>query len=182
LTLTGVGGTGKTRLALQAAAEAVDDHPDGIWWVPLAALRDPRHVLDAAAQTLDARSELHEHIADKRLLLLLDNFEQVIDAAADVAELLSKCPNLRLLVTSREPLHVRAEREYAVPPLVDQEAVDFFNARARTANPDHQPTGTSARSATGSTTCRSPSSSPPPTPRPSPPVRSSTSLPDGWPS
>jgi predicted ATPase/class 3 adenylate cyclase len=140
LTLTGVGGTGKTRLALQAAAEAVDDYSDGVWWVPLAALREPRHVLDAVAQTLDAKGELHKQIADKRLLLLLDNFEHVIDAAADVAELLTQCPNLRLLVTSRELLHVRAERQYPVPPLVDREAVGFFNARARTANPDHQPT------------------------------------------
>jgi predicted ATPase len=140
LTLTGFGGTGKTRLALQAAAETVDEYPDGIWWVPLAALRDPRHVLNAVEQTLDVKGELHEQIADKRMLLLLDNFEQVIDAAADVAELLTQCPNLRLLVTSREPLHVRAEREYPVPPLVDQEAVGFFNARARTANPDHEPT------------------------------------------
>ena len=81
LTLTGPGGTGKTRLALQAAAEARTRYPDGVFWVPLAPLRDPGLVLETAAQALGARDGLAEHIADTRLLLLFDNFEHVVEAA-----------------------------------------------------------------------------------------------------
>ncbi len=105
LTLTGPGGTGKTRLALQAAASAADAFAGGVWWVPLAPLRDPQLVLPTAAQALGASGDLSEHIGDRRLLLLLDNFEHLVSAAADVAPLLSACPNLTLLVTSREPLN-----------------------------------------------------------------------------
>ena len=102
LTLTGPGGVGKTRLGLQAAAEDAERYPDGIFWVPLAALRDPELVLETAAQALDAKQGLAEHIADKSLLLLFDNFEHVVDAAAGLSELLAGCPNLQLIVTSRE--------------------------------------------------------------------------------
>ena len=87
LTLTGPGGTGKTRLALQAAAASSDRYPDGVFWVPLASLRDPRLVLEQAAQAVGARNGLAEHVADKRLLLLLDNFEHLIEAATDLAAL-----------------------------------------------------------------------------------------------
>jgi predicted ATPase len=139
LTLTGPGGTGKTRLALQTAALAAEDYPDGVWWVPLAPIRDPRLVLTTASQTLGAKNGTADHIGDKRMLMLFDNFEQVVEAAPDVAELVASCPNLDLLVTSREPLHVDAEQEYAVPPLVHQEGVGFFNARARSAVPDFEP-------------------------------------------
>ena len=139
LTLTGAGGTGKTRLALQAAGAASDGFPDGVYWVPLAPLRDPQLVLQGAAQAVGAEDGLAEHIADKRLLLLLDNFEHVTEAATDTASLLSTCPNLRLLVTSREPLHVSGEQEYPVPPLLPDEAVDFFTARARGVSPDFTP-------------------------------------------
>jgi predicted ATPase len=131
LTLTGPGGTGKTRLALQAAALAAEDYPDGVWWIPLAPLRDPQLVLSTASQALGGRNGPAEHIGDKRMLVLFDNFEQVVDAAPDVAELLSSCPNLDVLVTSREPLRVTAEQEYPVPPLMHQEGVSFFLARAR---------------------------------------------------
>ena len=81
LTLTGPGGSGKTRLALQAAAAGAERYPQGVWWVPLAPLRDPELVLAAAAQALGARAGLAEHIGDKRLLVLFDNFEQVVEAA-----------------------------------------------------------------------------------------------------
>jgi predicted ATPase len=139
VTLTGPGGTGKTRLALQAAAELADDHPDGAYWVPLQALRDPALVLETISQVLETEQAPAAEIADKHLLLLLDNMEQLLDAATQIAELLSLCPHLKLLVTSREPLHVRAEREYEVHPFVHQEAVGFFSSRARDVKPDFQP-------------------------------------------
>ena len=142
LTLTGAGGTGKTRLALQAAAAASGDYPDGVYWVPLAPLRDPQLVLQSAAQAIGADEGIAEHIVDKRLLLLLDNFEHLTEAATDAAALIASCPNLRLLVTSREPLHVSGEHEYPVPPLLADEAVDFFTARARGVSPDFTPDDT----------------------------------------
>ena len=92
LTLTGPGGTGKTRLAAQAAGVAADGFPDGVWWVPLAALRDHELVLESASQVLGAQNGLASHIADKRMLLLFDNFEQVIDAAPGVSTLLRSVP------------------------------------------------------------------------------------------
>jgi predicted ATPase/class 3 adenylate cyclase len=130
VTLTGPGGTGKTRLALHAAAAAADAFPGGVWWVTLAALRDPALMLESAAQALGASGDLAEHIGDTRLLLLLDNFEHLTSAAADLAPLMSRCPNLTLLVTSREPLHVGGEHEYAVDPLAPAEAVELFLTRA----------------------------------------------------
>jgi predicted ATPase len=139
LTLTGPGGTGKTRLATQAAAMLADNYPDGVWWVPLATLRDPQLVLSTASQTLGAKNGLAEHIGDKAMLVLFDNFEQVVDAAPDVAGLLTTCPRLDVLVTSRERLQVSGEHEYAVPPLAHEEGVGFFLARARAVASDLQP-------------------------------------------
>jgi predicted ATPase len=139
LTLTGPGGTGKTRLGAQAAAEAAEDFPGGVWWVSLAALPDPALVVDSVAQVLGSKNGLAEHIADKELLLLLDNFEQLVPAAPELAALLARCSGLRFLVTSREPLRLTAEQEYPVPPFVSEEAVDFFAARARVVRPDFQP-------------------------------------------
>jgi predicted ATPase/class 3 adenylate cyclase len=139
LTLTGPGGTGKTRLAAQAAGLASDAYPDGVWWVPLAALRDPELVLETAAQVVGSPNGLAEHVADKRMLVLFDNFEQVVEAAGDVAGLLASCPNLDVLVTSRERLQVSAEQEYPVPPLVHEEGVGFFLSRARAIAPGFQP-------------------------------------------
>jgi predicted ATPase/class 3 adenylate cyclase len=138
LTLTGPGGTGKTRLAVQAAAELAARYPQGVWWVPLATLRDPELVLETAAQALGATGGLAEHVLDGSVLLLFDNFEQVVEAAADLAALLAACPKLDLLVTSREPLHLTGEQVYPVPPLVHEEGVDFFLARARAVRPDFQ--------------------------------------------
>ena len=135
LTLTGPGGTGKTRLGLQAAAEAGERYPDGIFWVPLAPLRDPELVLATAGQTLGAKDGLAEHLADKSLLLLFDNFEHVVEAAPRLSELLATCPNVRLLVTSRELLRVPGEQAYPVPPLEPQDGTELFVARARAALP-----------------------------------------------
>jgi predicted ATPase len=139
LTLTGPAGAGKTRLALQAAAEASDHYPDGVFWAPLAALRDPKLILEVAAQALEARDGLSDRIADRRLLLVLDNFEHLIDAAGELAGLLAACPNLQLLVTSRELLRLSGEQAYPVPPLEPQDATELFTARARAADPRFEP-------------------------------------------
>ncbi len=130
LTLTGPGGSGKTRLAIEAAAELVPDHRNGVFWVGLATLRDPALVSDAIVKTLGATEGLAEYIAQREMLLLLDNFEQVVDAAPELPPLLEACRNLRLLVTSRELLRVRGEVEFAVPPLDKREAVELFNTRS----------------------------------------------------
>jgi predicted ATPase/class 3 adenylate cyclase len=139
LTLTGPGGTGKTRLAAQAAGLASEGYPDGVWWIPLAPLRDSTLVLETAAQVVGSKNGLVDHIAGKQMLCLFDNFEQVVDAAPALATLVTACPNLDVLVTSREPLHVSGEQEYAVPPLVHEEGVGFFLARARAVKPDFAP-------------------------------------------
>jgi predicted ATPase/class 3 adenylate cyclase len=158
VTLTGPGGTGKTRLALAVAAEVLDAFPDGVWFVDLAPLADPALVLPAIASVLGVRDPggqglvpaLEAFLASKRLLLVLDNFEQVLAAAPEVAGLLMACPQLSMLVTSREPLQVRAEQQVAVAPLAlppaeavsplpelaRVPAVDLFVQRARAIVPD----------------------------------------------
>jgi predicted ATPase len=135
LTLTGAGGTGKTRLALQAAGAVSDGYPNGVWWVPLAPLRDPALVMPTIAQVLGAARGLAEHIGEKRMLLLLDNFEQLVEAGSALGELLEGCPRLDVLVTSRERLHLAAEQEYAVPPFEEADGISFFYARARAVKP-----------------------------------------------
>jgi predicted ATPase len=136
LTLSGPGGTGKTRLALQAAAEAAERFPDGVYWVPLASLRDASLVLDVAAKALGAADGLVERIADKSLLLLFDNFEHLIEAAPQLSNVLAACPNAELIVTSRELLRLPGEQAYPVPPLEPQDGEELFVARARAAKPD----------------------------------------------
>jgi predicted ATPase/class 3 adenylate cyclase len=158
LTLTGPGGTGKTRLALQAAADLLDDFPDGIFFVPLASVSDPALVPSAIAGALGIREEggrslmnrLHDVLAPKWLLLVLDNVEHLIEAASAVGELLGASSALKVLATSRLPLHLRAEREYPVPPLAlprrkppptleqlsQYESVRLFIERAQAVNPD----------------------------------------------
>ena len=136
LTLTGAGGSGKTRLALQAAAEAAGKYADGVYWVPLQAIRDPGLVEPTIAQAVGAKDDLSSHLDSKRALLLLDNFEQVIEAAPTLGELSARLPRLKLLVTSREPLHLAVEREYSVPPLSEREAAAMFSERARSVKPD----------------------------------------------
>jgi predicted ATPase/class 3 adenylate cyclase len=135
LTLTGPGGTGKSRLALQAAGAAAERFPDGIYWVPLAALRDPRLVLEETARAVGAADGLVAHIADKAMLVVLDNFEHLMQAAGGLATLLAACPNLRLLVTSRELLRLPGEQAYPVPPLRAHDGRALFVARARASDP-----------------------------------------------
>jgi predicted ATPase len=131
LTLSGPGGSGKTRLAIEAAAELLPEFKAGAFWVGLATLRVAALVTQAVAETLGAEDHLAEHIGQRELLLVLDNLEQVIEAAPELASLLEACPNLKLLVTSRELLRVRGEVEYPVPPLDESEAVELFCTRSR---------------------------------------------------
>jgi len=139
VTLTGPAGTGKTRLALQAAAEASDRYADGVYWVPLAALRNPSLVLEAAAQSLGTTGGLAERIGDRRLLLVFDNFEHLMDAADNLAGLIASCPNLQLIVTSREVLRIPGEQVYPVSPFRVRDAIEFFIARARATDPRFEP-------------------------------------------
>jgi predicted ATPase/class 3 adenylate cyclase len=125
LTLTGPAGTGKTRLALQIAAEVLDDFIDGVYFIALTPFTEPALVPAAVAQTLGVPGtegrpvleSLKDALRERQVLLVLDNFEQVLGAAPLVVELLAACPGLKLLVTSRAVLHVRGEREFPVPPL-----------------------------------------------------------------
>jgi predicted ATPase/DNA-binding CsgD family transcriptional regulator len=156
ITLTGPGGVGKTRLANRAAAEVADTFPDGVWFVALAPISNPALVLPGIAQILGVReakdeplaARLETFLADQQLLLLLDNFEQVVEAAPAIANLLGACPGLKALVTSRVRLRVSGEYEYPVPPLslpVSQaassaigasQAVTLFIDRARAVKPE----------------------------------------------
>jgi predicted ATPase/class 3 adenylate cyclase len=158
LTLTGPGGTGKTRLALQLAAEAIDDFPDGVFFVPLEPISDPALVPETIASTLGLQDtagasiteRLKAYLATRRMLLVLDNFEQVTDGAAFIGELLQAAPELRCIATSRAALRLYGEQEFPVPPLglpdpmnlpplealTQYEAVALFISRARTMRPD----------------------------------------------
>jgi predicted ATPase len=109
----------------------VPEYKAGVFWVGLEALRDPALVTETISQTLGAKDGLADYIAEREMLLLLDNLEQVIEAAPELSALLSACPNLTLLVTSRELLRVQGEVEYPVPPLAQPEAVSLFCARAQ---------------------------------------------------
>jgi predicted ATPase/class 3 adenylate cyclase len=143
LTLTGPGGTGKTRLALQAAAEASDRYLDGVWWVPLAPLRDPALLLSKVAQALEVKEQpgrelsetLTAELTGKRALILLDNAEHLLpDAAEQIAQLVA-ISGPALLVTSRERLQLVAEHVYPVPTLGERDGVELFLARARALEP-----------------------------------------------
>src|ERR671916_970760 len=158
VTLTGPGGVGKTRLALQAAADLLEVFPDGAFFVELAPLADPALVPSTVASALGVREEggqpllktLTAFLCDRQLLLVLDNFEHLLPAATVVSDLLRACSGLKVLVTSRAPLHLRGEREYPVPTLgvpdpsrrepiahvAQYEAVRLFVERARAARPD----------------------------------------------
>jgi predicted ATPase/DNA-binding XRE family transcriptional regulator len=157
LTLTGAGGVGKTRLALETARNAADIFTDGVAFAPLAPFGSPALVVPTIAQNLGLKEttiqtpweNLVSHLRERKLLLVLDNFEHLLDAAPEVASLVASCPNLTVLATSRAPLRVRGEREYPVPPLklpdisrtADVEevskvaAVELFAQRARDASP-----------------------------------------------
>ena len=140
LTLIGAGGSGKTRLALQAAGAAADGYPGGVWWVPLAPVSDPEGVFETAAGALGVSGSLEEAIGGRTLLLLLDNFEHVIEAAPRLSDLLASCPDLDLVVTSRERLQLQGEHVYPVPVLARSEARALFTSRARAVRPDFEET------------------------------------------
>lgn len=166
VTLTGPGGTGKTRLALQVAAEILDEFVSGVYFVALAEMSDFGLVAPTIAQTLGVQEtgnqrlvdSLKDYLRDKQMLLVLDNFEQVVSAAPLVTELLAAAPQLKVLVTSREVLHVYGEHEFPVPPLALPDlkhlppvevlshyaAVELFIQRALAVKPDFQVTNENA--------------------------------------
>jgi predicted ATPase/class 3 adenylate cyclase len=166
VTLTGPAGVGKTRLAMQVAAELSEHFPNGLFLVPLATITDSEQVVLAMLQTLSISDSsgqtplerLKTSLKEKQLLLLVDNFEQVIEAATVLADVLTACPKLKILVTSRVALRLQAEHEFAVPPLrlprskrlpdllilSQYEAVALFIQRALAVKPDFQVTNTNA--------------------------------------
>jgi predicted ATPase/class 3 adenylate cyclase len=136
VTLTGPGGIGKTRLALAASAELVESFRDGATFVELASIRQPELVLPTIAQALGVQEDAVAHLSDREQLLLLDNLEQVVDAAPEVARLLTRAPGVRVLATSREPLRVAGERELPLRTLPEAPAVELFRQRALAIRPD----------------------------------------------
>jgi predicted ATPase len=144
LTVTGAGGTGKTRLALQVAAELVGTLHDGVFWVPLAGLSDPELVPAEVARTVGAPDDLGGFLRGRELLVLLDNFEHLLDAAPAVSALLASSSAVRVLVTSRTPLRVSAEQEYRLEPLPADAAATLFVQRARRVGREVTPDATVA--------------------------------------
>jgi predicted ATPase/class 3 adenylate cyclase len=139
VTVTGAGGTGKTRLALETAAEFVGRVADGVYWVPLAGISDPELVLPEIAQALGARDDLQGSLRGREVLILLDNLEHLLEAAPALADLLAGSERLKLLVTSRAPLRVSGEREYLLEPLAPKDSVTLFCERARSIGRDVAP-------------------------------------------
>jgi class 3 adenylate cyclase len=129
VTITGAGGSGKTRLALQVAAEVADGYSDGVFFVPLAPVQDPGLVLSAVAQATELRQI--DDLRHAETFLVLDNFEHLIASVGDVASLLTLAPAVKLLVTSRVRLNLTEEREFSLAPLPEDDAVAFFLDRAR---------------------------------------------------
>ncbi|UCD99602.1 MAG: DUF4062 domain-containing protein, partial [Chloroflexota bacterium] len=136
VTLIGAGGTGKSRLGIEIGLEMLEQFKDGVYLVSLEPINDPGLVISTIAGTLGIRETsgsrpiaeiLKEYLRDKQMLLLLDNFEQVVEVAPRVGELLEACPRLKILVTSRTPLRLRAENELPVPPLKVPSLEDFSN-------------------------------------------------------
>src|SRR6266566_4648428 len=140
VTMTGAGGSGKTRLALEVAAAMSEHYEHGVWWVPLSALSKADDVMPAVGRALGGASAA-EAIGNRHLLVLLDNFEHVIAAAPDVATLLADCPHLEVLATSRERLSLQGEHVYPVQPLARKDSLELFLARARAIAPDFEPDG-----------------------------------------
>ena len=154
VTLTSVGGTGKTRLALRVAEEVLDEYADGVWFVELAPLSDERRVAQTVASVLGVTEEagrpvieaLVKWVKGKRLLVLLDNCEHLLRACADLAkQLLTAGPHVTILATSREPLHVAGERMYQVPALASAQAIQLFVDRARASSSSFAPTPENAQ-------------------------------------
>ncbi len=164
ITLTGPGGTGKTRLAVRAAVDLTGEFSDGVFLVELQAIREPELLMSTIAQTLAVRQaagqSLAAYLAPKEMLLVLDNFEQIIAGAATVAELLVQSPKLRIIVTSREPLRIAGEQVFPVSPLswpdpqrvtepddlFDHPATRLFVERAQGLLPSFQATPRNAKS------------------------------------
>ena len=147
LALTGPGGTGKTRLALQAAADLSDDFPDGVFWMPLAPLRDPALVLPAVAEALNVPQDpsgvpvddLARGLAGRRLLVLVDNVEHLLPEAGDaLAAFMTACPTVVVVVTSRERLHLPGEKVYAVPAMSESDGEALFRMQAASAGVELQ--------------------------------------------
>ncbi len=146
LTITGPGGVGKTRLAVAVAAAAAEQFADGVVFVPLQAVRDPTLVIGTIARSLglfdfegDLEQRLIDELESRRLLLVVDNFEQVVDAAPSLASIVAACPTLKVAVTSRTRLRVAGEQEFPLAPLTREAAVTVFCERAREVRPDFQP-------------------------------------------
>ncbi len=141
VTLTGPGGTGKTRLALQATAEAAESFPDGLWWVPLAPLRDSAHIVSTVADALQLKEQpdreltdaLAQALAGKRALVLLDNAEHLLPGVAETIGRLRDVGGVTILVTSRERLRLRGEHTYPVPPLHEQDGIELLLTTAAAA-------------------------------------------------
>jgi predicted ATPase/class 3 adenylate cyclase len=144
LTVTGPGGAGKTRLALQAAADLLDDFADGVFFVGLSAITEPSLVLPTIAQALGVKETgglssedaLQRFLHDRELLLVLDNLEHLLDSAPQLGDLVLKAPAVRAIVSSRAPLRVSGEREYPVPELAEQDGIALFSERAQAIKPD----------------------------------------------
>jgi len=143
VTLTGAGGSGKTRLALRVAETCAADYRDGTWFVAFADVTDPGLIAATISQTLELGEasgmapvrRLEQWLGTRQVLLVLDNLEQLADGTAVLAEVLSACPRLTLLVTSREPLHLSGEQQYEVPVLEPDDAVALFEGRTRAVAP-----------------------------------------------
>src|SRR5262245_35472607 len=140
VTVVGPPGAGKTRLALQLAAEAADEF-DHVWWVGLQEIRDAELVEPMIVQTVGAKADLAGYLRDRSALLLLDNVEQLLDYAPRLAELLAASSGLKVLTTSREPLRLTLEQQYPVPPLPERDAASLFSERARAVRPDFAANG-----------------------------------------
>ena len=146
LTITGPGGVGKTSLVSAVASEAAEQFADGIVFVPLQSISDPGHVIGTIARSLglfdgegDLEQRLIAHIEGRQLLIVLDNFEQVVDAAPSLAAIVAASPNLKVAVTSRTRLRVRGEQELSLGPLTRDDAISVFLERASEVRPDFQP-------------------------------------------
>ena len=169
VTLVGPGGVGKTRLAVQVAEEVAHHFAGGVWFVALATITDPALVVPTIAQTLDLHSAPGQPVTaldlvktalrDRETLLVLDNFEQIMPAGQAIADVMSSCPGLKVLATSRSPLQLRGEQEFPVPPLalpaagnrvanvdalLQYSAVALFQERAAAVRPDFELTATNA--------------------------------------